>query len=266
MPSQRLVRGHSTYVPVHVMRELFADYSKVLRGSEHFPAHARVAVDVSGTLYDNARHPEVFLLEASMFEDMAALFNVVASDSSANLDHARPKSEIKTQTALHRAVILAALHFVEAYVNGVALEHVLTKGSAVDDRIRDVLSDWDSSRNRPRYLSLGEKLLQYQRIILGVEHAPLQESNCPEMATILNVAKRVRDALAHPSAAANPSTFRPEKELAIATLGFKDVTEAVDAAIALVRKLGVTLYGEQALLWWLYDRATEGRFPNAAFQ
>lgn len=255
--------GHNTWVPVHVLRAMFVDYGAVLKGSDRFPPHARVAIDPSGTLYNETRHPEIFLLEASLFEDLAALFNLASGYPFTGFP-AQPKKDIKAQNALLRATVLAALHFVEAFVNGEATEYLMTTSTTLDERTRDTLMDWDSARGRPRYLSLSEKVLQYQRIILNVEHAPLQTSNCHELLTLLDIAKRTRDALAHPSAVLRPDTMTPEKEMAILSLTPDEVARVVDAAIIFVRRFGGALHSDRTY-WWLHERGADGRFAPSAF-
>lgn len=252
-----------SWLPLFTLRSMFVDYSQILTGSERFPAHARVSFDPDGTHYPESPHPEIFLLEASLFEDMAALYNMAGTEP--RWTSGGSKQLLKQEIALSRATVLASLHFVEAYLNGVAFDCLRAGGGGLSPKQRDELADWDTSRDRPMYLSLSEKFLAYQRIILNVKHAPLQESNCHEWQAISKFAKQLRDALAHPSAGVDPRTRRQEKELAILSLSLEQVTEVVDSAVGVVRRLNHVLARAGTELWWLHDRDASGRFPVGAF-
>ena len=49
------------------------------------------------------------------------------------------------------------------------------------------------NNHRAKAISFKDKLIKYPRIILGVQHSPLQPNNCPEMGFIIGKAKIVRD-------------------------------------------------------------------------
>jgi hypothetical protein len=258
--------GKATLLPLHMWGQLFKGNQHPFGGMDAWPVHARIALDASGRMYSRSRHPEVYLLEATMFEDMASLFNLAKHEYERTKGSTADKPIIKRRNALCRSTITAAIHFVESYVNGIAVDYVVTHEPGLEPATKSLLLDWDFGRNRPRYLSLRDKILQYQRIILGVPHAPLQETNSPEMKTIVETAKLIRDAIAHPSPALDPKTMAPEKECAVLGLDFLQTEVVVDAAVALVRRLEETLHGSLKRLFWLYECSVEGVFPDAAFQ
>lgn len=258
--------GKSTLLPLYVWGSLFKGGKYPFEGMDACPVHARIALDSSGLLYTHSRHPEVYLLEATMFEDMASLFNLAKREYEAAKGSTAGKRVIKRRNALCRSATMAAIHFVESYVNGIAVDYVVTHEPGLDPTTKSVLLDWDFGQNRPRYLSLRDKILQYQRIILGVPHAPLQETNSPEMKTIVETAKLIRDAIAHPSPALDPKTMEPEKERTVLGLDVPQTETVVDGAVALVRRLEETIHGSLKQVLWLYDRTAEGVFPDAAFQ
>lgn len=257
--------GRFTWMPLYSFRNLFNDLDGALPSLRGWPAHGRVGLDCSGQLYHDSPSPEAWLLEGLIFEDLAALFNLAKLEHE-SLPQVPPKVQFKRYKALCRACVMSSVTFVEAYLNGVAFDHLIQNGATLDEATRSMLADWDFNRKRPRYLPLKEKLLQYQRIILNKEHAPLQESNCPEMATLLNLAKTYRDAFAHPSPGLNWASFSPQREAAVLGTGLDLATTAVDASIRLVKKLEVTLTGNTERLFWLYERDSNGLFPDEVFR
>jgi hypothetical protein len=259
-------QGKSLLMPLHVWRGLFKGDAYPFAGMDVWPLHARITLDASGLVYAESRHPEVQLLEAIMFEDMAALFNLAKMESLSISTEVQNKLQIKRRNALCRATIMAAIYFIESYLNGLAVDYVISNEPDLELSTKSVLLDWDYDRNRPRYLSLRDKLLQYQRILLKTKHAPLQETNCSEMATIVNTAKLVRDAVAHPSPSLDPKTIDPDKERAILGLGIETTLETVDAAVSLVLQIEETVRGDRKRLFWLQKRDSSGLFPDTAFQ
>ena len=89
------------------------------------PPHARISVDYLGIGIEYPGGFEVRLLDASLFEDMCALFN---NCRRADLDCPRelPPGDIKRKiaakyhAALKRATISSAFYFVEGYINCLA--------------------------------------------------------------------------------------------------------------------------------------------------
>jgi hypothetical protein len=163
--------GKQLMVPKHMIQELLPGFDY---GSPHFrllPNHARIVIGVFGQF-------DWSLLEAKLHEDLCALFNLARERAVKLAGQSDSRPAIKTAEALYRAVVLAAFNFVEAYLNGLALDHYYENEDRLDEGTRSLLLDWDFQRQRPRYLSLRDKALQYPRIILRSQHPPLQESNC----------------------------------------------------------------------------------------
>lgn len=246
------------------LRSFFKDYSLVWPNSKRLPAHARIVLDIHGCGADGSSVRGWRLLEASSYEDMAALWNLVHERAKADTSDA-PAPEIKVLHALCRATLAASVYFVEAYLNGLAFDYLVEKNEAVTDDERSVLSDWDFKRDRPRFLSLREKALRYQSIILNTKHAPLQPSNCPELEKILSVAELIRNPLAHPSPHPNPRSGTPDKEVAIFGVRVETVRDAVDSAVALVQRLDALAYSEPRVSSWLFARAPSGEYPPETF-
>jgi hypothetical protein len=229
-----------------------------------FPHHAQIGIDPEGR---GSRANVVRTLESTLFEDMCALFNLAWAyrDKGAKESEARPNKERKTAFALFRATISAAFYFVESYINGLAFHYLASPGSPIDQKTEDYLSEWDSVRNRPKFIRMRDKLLQYPRVVLGLDHPPLQENNCAELAFIVTKAKQLRDSIVHASPISSPESLLPEKEEAVYSLRFADVEETVDNAIGLVSKIEAVVHGNLEFVTWLRRRGPDGLFSEEVF-
>lgn len=240
------------YLPtVSEIREFFEDYTRVWPDSKHMPAHARLFFDPNGRgSFGNVR-----ILEATIYEDMAALWNLLHDKKGLNLDDCTPK-ERKTFYALCRSTVTASIYFVEAYLNGLAFDYLTGNTNSLTEEEKGILSDFDFSKNRSRYLSLREKSLKYQRIILQKEHAPLQPNNFQPLKRLLEISESIRSHLAHPA---------PNKEPAIYWVKFETANDAVDSAIATVIRLETLIRGDLLRMPWLLQRSDGGEFSEKAF-
>lgn len=258
--------GKALFVRKSLFNELFAHPERTYKPFESVPAHAMVLAHL--TKPDRHIPPEVFdwkSVEATLFEDMCSLFNLATDKNEragAPLHGLRAKKEFD---ALLRAATSTTLYFVEAYLNGLAYDHYFTKKDKLDEDSKKKLTEWDEKRSRPSYLSLREKLLQYPRIILGQQHPPLNESNCPEISFLCGRAKLLRDSIVHASPQPDQVTLEPFKETILFNPDFGEVQKLVDNAVSLVRKVELAVQGSDAHLSWMQDRGPDGFFPKEVF-
>ena len=244
--------------------KFFHDYSKVFSNSKYLPAHARILFDYHGNGPNGEPDTGIRLLEASIYEDMAALWNIL--DNRATDDNLkRTPRERKTQYALCRATVSAAVYFTEAYLNGLAFDFLADPNSTFTNEEKSVLSDWNFEKMQPRYLSLKDKILKFQRIINRTEHAPIQPTNTPSMKKVLDLAECFRNSLAHPAPHFNPKSGSQEKELAIYNISTEHARNAVDSAVDLSMKLEELFHGNYCRIPWLLPRTPAGPFPEEAF-
>ncbi len=174
------------------------------------------------------------------------------------------KINFKLQSALLRATVLAAFHFVEAYLNGLAFDYYILKEKDVSEETKTLLFDWNPKTNKPRYLSLRDKALQYPKIVLGLKEPPLQESNCHELKYILE-ALEVRHRLTHISPKREFERVAADHEAHFYIVNSSEVENIVDSCIAFVREIDNLLHSKSLSLHWLHDRMPDGTFPNVAF-
>jgi hypothetical protein len=262
--------GLVTYAPYWILRRWFGSYRDHLATVSKIPCHAFIGIDATGQMYERrSTEFEVRLLEASLFEDMCALFNLVANAQAGRNTGSESIIARKERLSLQRATILAAFNVVEAYLNGIAFDFLETNESQLSESAESLLSEWDATRQRRRYLSLRDKLLQYPKVVTGTEHPPLHEDNCPELKFVVETAKRFRDAIVHASPAPDALTGALEKEIAVHGVQFETVERLVDATIALIRKVDQIVYGSNSaerLRFWLHDRPPGGTFSDAVFE
>jgi len=218
---------------------------------------------------------ETELIEAKVYEDMCALFNL-AVVKGAEKNSASTKPTLKLASALARATIMSTYHLYEAYLNGIALDFLIEKYDTLPVETIELLYEWDFNKNRSKYIKLRDKALQYPKIVTNSPHPPLQESNCAELKIVLSHAKWYRDAVAHPSAAWPISTvtnlqankfseMNETKETTFASLTTDRLTEIVDAVLVVIRKTDAIVSPTSTRVGWIVDRASDGLFPDTAF-
>src|SRR5262249_30494498 len=112
------------FFPKHLLASMFAHYERVFPAFLALPPHGLVGIDIHG-VRDN-RSIETYLLEATLFEDMATLFNATLEEWDELESQPQPsKPGLKRLEALMRATAKAAFNLLEGYVNGIGYDIVL---------------------------------------------------------------------------------------------------------------------------------------------
>ncbi len=252
------------YVRKISIEEIFSRYERVFPLFADFPPHGLIVFDPRSE--ESGPTLDWFLLEAKLFEDMAGLFNQYR-DRLAQMGSRRgPIVSVKYTDALWLGAVAAAFSFIESYLNGLATDYWVARHSGLDPRDRKLLTEWDWEKNRPAWLSVRDKALQYPKIVLGAREPPLQESNCPELSFFVTRAKALRDAVMHASPLPDPRTYGPEKEEILLNRTPQDLEEVVDNCIGLVQKIETTISGDLRRVPWLVCRNADGYFPNSVFK
>ncbi|HYL74119.1 MAG TPA: hypothetical protein VEU96_07915 [Bryobacteraceae bacterium] len=253
------------YLPASFLNERF------LKFYDFLPAHARIGIDPHGIRPAHSLF-EVRQLDATLFEDVCSLFNLARNQHDEVGSRSQPRAPFKQMHALFRATLSAVFYLVEGYLNGLAFDHVLRFSSTMTEEDYSLMTEWDAKKNRVKFVSTRDKLLQYPRIILGLTAPPLQESNCPEMKLIVG-SKAIRDSIVHcspfpdvGSRARTPLGNEPfvTKEELFYSLSMTQVEEIVDGAISLVHKINNLVHRERDLDW-LHTRGEDGFFSKATF-
>lgn len=244
------------------LSKVFRHYERALPVFPKLPLHARIGIDIN-SFRESTREMEIFQLEASLFEDMAVLWNQASERNQATQPDSS-KLQVKCSNAILRAAAKAAFNLIEGYLKGLACDILLTRNVTDDERVE--LEEWDAVKCRPRFLSLRGKLLQYPKIALGAKHPPLQETSVPAMSRILKLERALRHALIHPSPLVDASDPSSSREAAFYELSAGRVTTLCDDVIDVIQKVAETVgpdYGDVSL--WLSRRDTTGLFPPSTF-
>lgn len=268
------------FLPKWRMKQWFGVMENALSA---LPEHSLLSFDLHGIDPPGTRG-EVRILEASLFEDMCALFNR-GWDLSPVAAARQSKPVIKECAACRRGAVLAAFYMIEAYLNSIAYDYLVANARKGPSDDMDKITEWDHKRDKQKLVSFRDKLLTYPRIILGVEHPPLQENNCPEMQFLLDDSKLFRDAIVHanPRTGNSPITER-SKELyfwrigSVTPVAFGKGTQLysgevaaeqwvkiIDSAITLIEKLERVIHSNTERLFWLQKRTEAGPFDLSVF-
>jgi hypothetical protein len=234
-------------LPKYFLRQIFSHYERALPEFDSLPEHAHIAIRIGADIIPGEFGYKI--LEAVLYEDLAALFNSAKRMRTQLSAKNISKETQKTHEALCRAAVTTACNFVEAYLNGIAFDYFLLNESNLDEKTKGILLDWDFKYNRTKYLSIREKALRYPRIVLGLSHPPLQESNCPELAFICDRAKVIRDSVTHPAPRKGSQMLGPDKEQEVFIVAFGEVERAVDSAVGAVRKIEAVIRGNEQRLF-----------------
>jgi hypothetical protein len=196
---------------------------------------------------------------------VCVLFNLAKEYHEKLEKGSESKKNSKTSDALCRSTIVTACYVIEAYLNGIAFDYYWANSSQLSDKKKILLTEWDHVEGRSRHISLREKALQYPRIIMGANHPPLQESNCPELAFVLERAKLMRDSIVHATPKLDFNTFEAEKEREIYAIELKDVELTINNCIVLIEKFEMAIRNNTDRLWWLHHPESNGYFSESVF-
>lgn len=246
----------------HLLR-LFQRYERALPAFPKLPLHARVGIDILN-IRESTSEMEVFQLEASLFEDMADLLNEAVRSGEVAVGPNSSKVQSKHAGACMRAAAKAAFNLLEGYLNGLAGDIILVR--TVSPRDRAKLTEWDEERQRPIFLSLREKLLQYPKIATGREHPVLQANSCRAMERVLRLERRLRHALIHPRPQVLPADSESFREAAFFELKLEEVAILCDDVIELISFISAAVgpeFGDVSL--WLACRQPDGLFGDDVF-
>jgi hypothetical protein len=249
------------YVTRYDLERVFTNYENRFPDFRRLPQHGRIGIEVGGRKSSNAEIKS-FTLEGSLFEDMAALWNVAATATEAE----EPETTVpdaKRAAALRRATAKAAFNLLEGYLNGLAVDIQLLL--AVSAKEKTLLQEWDEARNRHVRLSLRDKILEYVKLAARAQHPPIQESNSKAMQVVLATETAVRHALIHPTPRllTGEATYRENVYL---NLTLQQVEAVCDAVVELIRQIGAAVgpsFGD--VEFWLFGRNESNRYSDRTF-
>jgi len=257
--------GRTLLLPKFEIDKIFTNYTDKWMPWDSFPPHVLVYLDFTGESY----RPKQFdwkLPEASLYEDMCVAYNQALDAHKIASMLTVPVPEAKLAEFCLRTAVLSAFYFVEGYLNGVAFDYYVRNAKNISDEEAELLLEWNRKLGKEKWISLKEKLHKYPRIILGLQHPPLTETNSAEMKLLITTAKDVRDAIVHQSPKFDPTSEDVSSKVRqFVHLRLGDVTQTVDAAVVLIKRLNGLLGKNGIMVDWLLERDGNGRFPEQAF-
>lgn len=261
--------GKITWIPKWVIQEdLFDHYERAWPLFSELPPHGRIGIDVTGITKGSRQELIWTILEAQLFEDVALLWNSTC-DAKAEKENHDTKETTKKELALVRSTVRSIFCFIEGYINALAWDILKVEVNNLNDDERGFLGEWDIKTNRPRMLSLRDKLIKYPKIALRAKHPILQESNCSELKLIAEAEEIWRHPLIHPKVETHQEA---QDELAMRetvffNLTFVECEKLLDASVSLIKKISNQIgrkYGTVNI--WICDRNhDDGRFPASVF-
>jgi len=244
-----------------IEKYFFANFAGGFAEWAKFSLHHLIALDFSG----ERSLPDVrwFLPEASLYEDFCLAVNFAIDTKGA--DQNKDVVMGKSNSMYLRTGVLTAYYFVEAYLNGIGHDFLVTRGSALPQDQQDLLLEWNSKKGRKQWLKFEDKINEYQKIVLSVQHAPVATTNSTNLAVLLGEGKEFRDAIVHHSPKVDPRTQLAEKVTWLVSLRLPHLLRIADAAIGIVRELNSEFGIAGMDLSWLIDRGNDGKFPITVF-
>jgi hypothetical protein len=207
--------------------------------------------------------------ELRLVQDLAEAYNA-AADSHAKLGAmgivawSKAKNEVersgisgvlRRRAFNQRMTLIACFNLVEAYVNGIAWEHVQQGGAAsLSENHRNVLTE----DKRP--VNTIDKIIKVPRIVAGRDEGPLHQSREP-LKSFLEIVKPFRDAVVHASPFDAPEKFGGYNKLTkLYELDMHVVDTAVTTTLAIVDAIHVFLGRSGSSPSWVPSRDERGRF------
>jgi hypothetical protein len=187
------------YLPKNFIdRKLFRNYEKVFPRWPHVPQHALIVFDGQA----NRSMHQIFTLEGALFSDAQILLKSAREVHKGIGDkdfRKRAKEDQLALLAYLRSLVATILHFLEAYLNGLAYDCFQMYHDKLSLTDHDFLAEWDSKSNRRRFARFEEKVLRYPVVVGKTLGRNLEVSTINATQLLLDYGKRLRDALTHPS-------------------------------------------------------------------
>lgn len=229
---------------------------------KNLPPHTRIGIDIVG----NRDRPdlEFFLLEATLFEDMASLWNLYLSKEDGPIPITpEDKHEVKLKAALGRSTVKAAFGLLEAYLTGLAADIILTRNDLTTSE-ETRLYERDKASNRPKPLSLKDKIQLYPKIALRTEHPPLTASH-KLISRLLDLEQQYRHAFIHPTPIPPPGAGTPREEQHY-LLSELEIETVVQIVLEVIREIDAVLGSKFGPVErWMVERDPNRLFPVKAF-
>lgn len=228
-------------LPLEAFEEKYGQVKpKVLGGK---PKHATVVISLWGLQF---MFPEDFLSKDVM--EALRLGKQAAEDLERfeSVPHRLLEEDrdeiaklVRTKEFTNRSCIIACFNLVEAYLNGLAWDFCR------DQRAIEKLSNRRQQLLKDSYhAKFKDKLIKYSKIITGQN---LWDETDEQVTWFLDVVKRYRDALVHPSPFSVPNRFEDYEKLALFyEIDLELAQRAAQVSNSLLRRMHLHIQGSKA--------------------
>jgi hypothetical protein len=202
--------GYAYLDKVYIEKHLFKNYARVFPRWPHMKGHAAVIFDGK---QENGLG-QVFELEGQCLRDARALLDRAVRAERGISDFRMRAVEDQMETLMFsRAALLAAMTFVEAYLNGIAYDCFHSHHNKLEIDDHDLLGEWNSAKKKRSFVDFKEKVFRYPVIVAKMRGITLDLSALKPAHALIDYAKTFRDALVHPSQFVDPKAGHQAKFL-----------------------------------------------------
>jgi hypothetical protein len=238
---------------LYIEKRLFKNYALVFPRWPHMKEHAAVIFDGK----QERGLGQVFELEGQCLRDARGLHKRALQAQKGISDFHKRTTEDQMETLMFaRAALLAAMTFVEAYLNGIAYDcfHRLHDKLAIEDH--DLLAEWNSKKKRRSFVDFKDKIFHYPVIVAKTRGLNVDLSGFNPAHALIDYAKEFRDALVHPSQFVDPKTGDQTKFLIGVGVNATIAGAVIEDAVAYADGIEKTIGNDPQLSApWLYDKA-----------
>lgn len=252
----RKIRGYEGYYyldKLYVQKRLFTNYARVFPRWPQMKEHAAV-------IFDGKQAKglgQVFELEGQCLRDARGLLKRAVHAEKGISDFRKRVAEDQMETLmLARAALLAAMTFVEAYLNGIAYDcfHTHHDRLAIEDH--DLLAEWNSTKKRRSFVDFKDKIFRYPIIVAKTKGLTADLSGLKSAHALIDYAKEFRDALVHPSQFIDPRTGDQSKFMILVGVNARIARMVVGDATAYAEAVEKAIGNDPRLSApWLYEKA-----------
>lgn len=202
-----------------IVGDLFSKYEEAVPRWPQIKHHAFVVFDPQvgqlNSLYE---------LDGQLFHDAQFLLHKArAAASGASKQRYLPYAKHRVLHTQLRQTVLALFAFMEAYLNGLAFDCFQIEYQKLDTAERDFLAEWDSAKDRRRFVQFDQKVFRYPAIVAKHRGLTVDLSGFQPARRIVQSGKEIRDAITHPSAQFDPVTREQKKLLLVVGLDLSHV-------------------------------------------
>jgi len=219
----------------YVIDAWFGNYALVFPRWPFIPPHALVMFKTDLTLPSQS---SILVPESELFLEVAVAWRQVRSLAGDGLDFmTRPAERQRELQAYLRIVVTAMYRCLEGYLNGLGFGCVREFHRTLDVKDHDVLTEWDSTRNRRAFVGFERKITDYPKIVGRYLKKDVDVSQDVDVQFIVTTGKDLRDSLTHMSPYLNNEGDIAGKVARLTTISVLICEELLRHAVSYISKI-----------------------------